>query len=186
MATVKKKIKTGKYRLSKSTIIFVSILGVMLLLIGALALKSYLVERQTLAELVSVGKELKIIYNNLLEYNKGNTAGSYFRNDCSIGHTSWLEERVSCGPSGRIVLQEPSEIGAIKNNLIKVDKNSELRSTTLTSNGQSEVNVNLELSGMDIKCYAGYSKNQLSGRWEYWMTCRKEVPRVLPNYTIEK
>lgn len=189
MANAKKKVKKSKFKLSKRSIIFASIAGALVLVLGGFWLQSYLVEKQTLADLSDANKELRIVYDNILELNKDSIDSSYYRDDCSVSNVSWMEQRVSCGPSGRVVMagaQEPSEV---RNNLAKVDKNSGLNMKDITISNQTEVtsiSANLESKLEGVNCYVGYGKNQLTNQWEYWMTCRKDVPNFLPGYTVEQ
>lgn len=186
MVSVKKKTK---FRPSKRLIILFSIASVALLLIGGLRLSSYVLEKQVLTELSRASSELKVVYNNIVENNKGNILSSYFRDNCSIGHTSWLEERVSCGPSGRIVLKSASEIDLVQQNLSSSTKNSVFSATEPVVNdvsGKTSAGIDLESSTVNTNCYAGYGKNQLDNNWYYWMTCRKDVRSVLPGYTVEE
>lgn len=187
MANAKKKVKKAKIKPSRRSIIFASLAGVLLLVVGGYWLRSYLTEKQALAELSTAGKELRIVYNNILELNKDNIENSHFQDDCSVSNASWLEQKISCGPSGNVELKTP----------IDLEEAAELVADSIQGNGlglrvedivtgQNSVGVSTGVNEAGIKCYVGYSQNSLTDAWSYGLVCRKTVPNFLPGYTVEE
>jgi|GEM_PF-5383725 len=186
MAKAKKNTKTAKYKLNKRLIIVMSVVGVLLLIGAGFWLQSYFVEKQTIADLSAVNKELRIIYDNVLELNKDNVSGSYFRDNCSVSNVNWLEQKKSCGPSGNVILKSAVNLEGAKKILAESIQGSKLGlSANDLNTGQDLIGGSTGTNEKGIKCYVGYSKDNVTDAWSYGFMCRKEVPDFLPGYTIE-
>lgn len=187
MVIAKKKAKTAKLKLNKLSIVVISIVGVVVLVIGGLWLRSYLIEKQAINELVSAGDKLKAVYNNLLTQTEGNTAHIFFRYDCSMSNVNWLEQKISCGPSGNITVKEALiDFDNVAQNLTQLTKGSGFDINPVDVEvGQDSVSIAVEFS-KDIRCHISYSQNTLNHEWSYSLVCRKNVDRVLPGYVVEE
>lgn len=184
MIQVKKK---NELNINKRILIYLVILGVIVLSVSGIWLKVYYMEKQTISELSDVSKELRLVYDNIIHDSGGNIKSTYFRNDCSVSNKSWLEQQISCGPSGNIILNDSVNIataGDILTSALKgIDIGIEIADIKI---GQESVDLSSKPNDRGIKCSLYYSQDLSSGVWSYGLVCRKDVSRVLPNYAVRE
>lgn len=186
MANAKKKQNSTKQRIGKRALIILSITGAVLLIAGGLLARSYLIERLTLSELSSTADELKVAYDNIRKSNEGNIVSSYFRNDCSLANVSWLEQRISCGPSGNIVLKTATGVVSAADTVSQSIKEISIGNIPNVESSQDSTGVSWKTEKSGVKCFISYSEDIVTHHWGYDLVCRKDVSNVLPGYVVEQ
>jgi hypothetical protein len=148
----------------------------------------YVGQQAALKDLSLVTTDLKIVYDRILSVNRDNLLRTDFRNDCSVGHPSWLEERIACGPSGEITLSKARDSIEDAALLLTQSTNGTLFKTDISNveigNDLAAITVPTNHNG--VGCYISYGRNAQGSFWNYSFVCRKDVANILPGYEISE
>ena len=141
--------------------IFLGILAGLLLIGGVITYKYVVDYYIPMQQLDQASKDLRPIYDKLLAENKGNIVSSYYRNNCSESSVKYGRGNISCGPDGRVVLndQDSESKNVIEDSLDSI-MNS-LSDYTLVKNkdyDNGSINYTIKTSST-LRCYLGYGKN---------------------------
>lgn len=189
MVTAKKGLKKAKSRLSKRSIVFLSIVGFLLLLIGVMRLRTYLIEEQAINELSESSEHIKILYDQMLTANADNVADSNFGNKCSESSVKIGKGRIVCWTGGVIILKNDiglESAGRIMERSVIGNRLSSGTEANISDNQYYQgVSINYRSLYQDVICDGNYGQSHTK-EWSYSISCRKDVPNFLPGYTVEK
>ena len=163
-------------------------------IVGFIKIRDYTVQQQTIHELNQVSNDLQVVYDKLLEANKGNVTNSEFGKICSESSTEVGRGTIACGPNG-----------TIKVSSLQGDKLDSTLPESILKNASSFKNISTGIVGSNVADSAsGYSisfkhsefvtdscsvseyKDRSTGNLEYSIYCTKTVHDFLPGYKIEK
>ena len=173
---------------NKKLIVISVLLGILAIIFISLKFKQGYEQQQTMRDLDAAGKELRVIYDKLVELNGDNVVKTDWSKECEEASAKYRRGQVSCGIDGRITVSSDIGFGQTETLIIRSLDGSSFYKNQESIGSISEDSSNLRFAlnstWQGIYCYISYYKNMLDDMWRYNISCRKQVPDFLPGYLI--
>lgn len=161
--------------------IFLGILAGLLLIGGVIAYKYVVDYYIPMQQLDQASKDLRPIYDKLLDKNKGNVSGSYYRNECSESYEKYGKGTVKCGPSSKIVSIKEQNLGDSLDDIDGIDVNFDYGQY---DEADDYAYLDIIHKETKIKCHIMYGTMNYGKSWGYSAWCFNNVKNFLPGYQI--
>lgn len=164
------------------------LLGIFVIVFIGLKFKQGHEQQQTIRDLDSASKELRVIYDKLVELNGDNVVKTDWSKECEEASVKYRRGQVSCGIDGRITLGSDIGFSQADTLIIRSLERSSFHKNQepIGSISEDSSNLRFALSSMwqGTYCSISYYKNMLDDMWNYNISCRKQVPDFLPGYLV--
>ena len=185
---MKKNNKSSK-KPSRRNLILIGIVTLALCFIAATMILKVLNQQRDMRELDAAGKDLRLIYDELIELNKDNISSSTFGKECSESSVKYGRGDITCGVYGSIYLFKGVSLDEAAAALVRAVNNNGRNYNIMPSISDTQyhkgVSLRYELGFKEAGCFATYEKNALDDGWHFFFGCNKSVPDFLPGYAIE-
>ncbi len=166
--------------------ILVSIFCIALVGIMSTFIYRYYEQQKTLNDLQAVSKELRVIYQNILEENMGDVSVSYFRNECSFAYVGPYSKSISCGLGADIALNKDISTRVAGQVIRSAINDSKLNPGSDVDIEERTASIDLNPGQNGVRCYIAYGKDTSNNSWGYHLSCRRSVPDFLPGYVVKE